>query len=1127
MADPVSSTSPSYPSLSNGRSLLGFSLSSPDLVVCAGSPEMASNICGVSPEICGRKKHCMDLSLDNGIAGFESGARETSRSVKFSPFCQTFYNKESSPESSIELLARPVKGEQILGNILPAPGIGINVGYTDDQTVAKDSLNYMKDNCFLGGDTVSTNAIIGDGLDDDSLSLYQTARMGNFSYCFRSLEPGDYNVALHFAEIVFTNGPPGLRVFDVFLQDKKVVSSLDIFARVGANNPLVISDLKAYVGYGENLSIRFEGVTGTPILCALSIAKDDSAISLFHKGTGESSFPKHIKGSQAAECETQKNVDCEMEDDYQKLLSAYECQQRELTEMRKTIEELNRENHVKTKECQNAWKSLQDLQSELMRKSMHVGSLAFAVEGQVKEKSRWFSALKDLSEKLQIMKGDQIKLSEEARSYKACFEEMNEIAYTIQSTIKEQAGLHGDLMKKFMEGVRERKELYNKVLELKGNIRVFCRCRPLNHEEVEAGASMAIDFESAKAGELTVFSNGVPKKTFKFDSIFSPQANQADVFEDTAAFATSVLDGYNVCIFAYGQTGTGKTFTMEGTKEARGVNYRTLDELFRIINEREKHFKYEVTVSVLEVYNEQIRDLLVPSSQASTALEIRPAGDGLHCVQGLVEARVNNVNEAWEVLQTGTNARAVSSTCANDQSSRSHWENLLNKECTRSKLWLVDLAGSERVAKTEVQGERLKETQNINRSLSALGDVIFSLATKSPHIPFRNSKLTHLLQDSLGGDSKALMFVQISPNESDLNETLCSLNFASRVRGIELGPAKRQLDMPELVKYKQLAEKTRQELKLKDVQIRKMDDTVHGLELKVKEKDIKNKHLQEKIKELESQLLVERKLARQHVDTKIAEQQIHQQSKQSDDQSCPPPRPPLGTRLLGNKASTGFANDVMENYNHKPMEFLPSTDVILNITDSMEKENNPDMAENLGLPKRTGRFSICPTGKQIPASPAPRRNSLIPFPSVGTLSQHPPAYPSPLPSLPVFLNEDAEKGGYETATTTTMPNQNHCYSPKEGKTGTRKRNSALRRSLHKKVQNRSPMQQIARKGGINVGMEKVRLSIGSRGRMAQRVVLHGSAAKRVGGSKETQQKQVSKKEKERGWNSGTTARCGI
>ncbi|KAF6146194.1 hypothetical protein GIB67_005842 [Kingdonia uniflora] len=156
------------------------------------------------------------------------------------------------------------------------------------------------------------------------------------------------------------------------------------------------------------------------------------------------------------------------------------------------------------------------------------------------------------------------------------------------------------------------------------------------------------------------------------------------------------------------------------------------------------------------------------------------------------------MNEVWDVLQTGSNARAVEATNANEHSSQSHYihcvmvkgENLMNGECTRSKLWLVDLAGSERVAKMDVQGDCLKEAQNINRSLSALGDVISALATKSLHIPFRNSKPTHLLQDSLGGDSKTLMFVQISPSENDLSETLCSLNFASRVRGIELGPAK-------------------------------------------------------------------------------------------------------------------------------------------------------------------------------------------------------------------------------------------------------------------------------------------------------------------------------------------------
>ncbi|CAH2068898.1 unnamed protein product, partial [Thlaspi arvense] len=129
-------------------------------------------------------------------------------------------------------------------------------------------------------------------------------------------------------------------------------------------------------------------------------------------------------------------------------------------------------------------------------------------------------------------------------------------------------------------------------------------------------------------------------------------------------------------------------------------------------------------------------------------------------------------------------------------------KNLMNGECTKSKLWLVDLAGSERLAKTDAQGDRLKEAQNINRSLSALGDVISALATKSSHIPYRNSKLTHLLQDSLGGDSKTLMFVQISPSEHDVSETLSSLNFATRVRGVELGPSRKQIDNSELQRMK-------------------------------------------------------------------------------------------------------------------------------------------------------------------------------------------------------------------------------------------------------------------------------------------------------------------------------------
>ncbi|KAL5804972.1 hypothetical protein ACOSQ3_031772 [Xanthoceras sorbifolium] len=516
-------------------------------------------------------------------------------------------------------------------------------------------------------------------------------------------------------------------------------------------------------------------------------------------------------------------------------------------------------------------------------------------------------------------------------------------------------------------------------------------------------------------------------------------------------------------------------------------------------------------------------------------LDVRQAGEGMHHVPGLVEAPVTNMSEVWEVLQTGSSSRAVGSTNANEHSSRSHCihcvmvrgENLLNGECTKSKLWLVDLAGSERVAKTEVQGERLKETQNINRSLSALGDVISALATKSPHIPFRNSKLTHLLQDSLGGDSKTLMFVQISPNENDLSETLCSLNFASRVRGIELGPAKKQFDTAELLRYKQMIEKSKQDLKSKDLQSKKMEETIYGLDSKIKDRDLKIKTLQDKVKELESQLLIERKLARQHVDTKIAEQQMKQQ--QEEQQITAPLRPPLANRVLGiNKNFNEPASTIMikeqgnptkslaENNNYKPPVLLPPTDNSVKQINLIEKENNhPEMVEQPRLlPKRTGRASICTAARRIPVAPAPRRNSLIPLPSAPTSTQLPQAS-LPLPPL----CQDDEKEDIEE----WLPEQIACSSPKGIRSGGQKlMNSILRRSIHKKMQMKSPMQQHLRRVGVNVGMEKVRVSIGSRGRMAHRVLL-GSG--RRTGSKEIQQKQHSRKEKERGWNiAGTVGR---
>nr|KYP74335.1 Kinesin-4 [Cajanus cajan] len=466
----------------------------------------------------------------------------------------------------------------------------------------------------------------------------------------------------------------------------------------------------------------------------------------------------------------------------------------------------------------------------------------------------------DLSMKFQDLKKQHIALSDEVKLSAESFP---------GTDVLKSVQLLGDeyelLKRKYLEESSERRRLYNEVIELKGNIRVFCRCRPLNESEISNGTASVVNFESSLDNELQVICSDSSKKQFKFDHVFGPEANQEAVFQQTKPIVTSVLDGYNVCIFAYGQTGTGKTFTMEGTPEHRGVNYRTLEELFRITEERHGTMKYELSVSMLEVYNEKIRDLLVENStQPTKKLEIKQAAEGTQEIPGLVEARVYGTEDVWGMLKTGNQVRSVGSTCANELSSRSHCllrvtvmgENLVNGQKTKSHLWLVDLAGSERVGKTEAEGERLKESQFINKSLSALGDVISALASKSAHVPYRqNSKLTHMLQSSLGGDCKTLMFVQVSPSAADLGETLCSLNFATRVRGIESGPARKQVDHTELMKYKQMAEKLKQDEK----ETKKLQDNLQILQLRLAAREHHCRTLQEKVRDLESQIAEERK----------------------------------------------------------------------------------------------------------------------------------------------------------------------------------------------------------------------------------------------------------------------------
>ncbi|OMO62522.1 hypothetical protein CCACVL1_22775 [Corchorus capsularis] len=455
------------------------------------------------------------------------------------------------------------------------------------------------------------------------------------------------------------------------------------------------------------------------------------------------------------------------------------------------------------------------------------------------------------------------------------------------------------LKKKYLDESSERKRLYNEVIELKGNIRVFCRCRPLNQVEISNGSSSVVEFDSSQDAELQIISSDSSKKQFKFDHVFRPEDGQEVVFAQTKPIVTSVLDGYNVCIFAYGQTGTGKTFTMEGTPENRGVNYRTLEELFRVSGERAGIMKYELFVSMMEVYNEKIRDLLGENSnQPTKKLEIKQAAEGTQEIPGLVEARVQSTEEVWELLKSGSRVRSVGATNANESSSRSHCllrvtvrgNNLINGQKTRSHLWMVDLAGSERVGKIEVEGERLKESQFINKSLSALGDVISALASKTSHIPYRNSKLTHMLQSSLGGDCKTVMFVQISPSTADLGETLCSLNFASRVRGIESGPARKQADVSELYKYKQMAEK----LKHDEKETKKLQDNVQSLQLRLAAREHICKSLQEKVRDLESQLAEERKTRLKQETRAFAAAASAKPSLKQGEKTKMEKKPPLG-----------------------------------------------------------------------------------------------------------------------------------------------------------------------------------------------------------------------------------------
>lgn len=320
--------------------------------------------------------------------------------------------------------------------------------------------------------------------------------------------------------------------------------------------------------------------------------------------------------------------------------------------------------------------------------------------------------------------------------------------------------------------------------------------------------------EDGRQRDIAVNPNICVSHTFKFDHVYDQESSQKFVYENTAKSAvTSVLEGYNATILAYGQTGTGKTFTMEGFSTGlkdpnKGIIPRSMEEIFKYIeNTSNKSKTFMVRASYLQIYNEVITDLL---KSDQSPLHIRENKKKGVFVEGLSEWVVRTPHDIYNLMKDGMINRATAATKVNDVSSRSHavfiiiveqMKSIPNgdqdvittkmpveyKEIKVGKLNLVDLAGSERVRVTGATGERLEESKSINKSLSSLGNVIAALTDKKhrAHIPYRDSKLTRILEDSLGGNCKTTMMAMVSPTYESFFESMSTLKFATRAKKIK------------------------------------------------------------------------------------------------------------------------------------------------------------------------------------------------------------------------------------------------------------------------------------------------------------------------------------------------------
>uniref|UniRef100_A0A8B9QY69 Kinesin motor domain-containing protein n=1 Tax=Anas platyrhynchos TaxID=8839 RepID=A0A8B9QY69_ANAPL len=402
--------------------------------------------------------------------------------------------------------------------------------------------------------------------------------------------------------------------------------------------------------------------------------------------------------------------------------------------------------------------------------------------------------LAELREKIRGLEDDNRQLREQLQHSRAREEELEgQVLGALsrrEAEVSELRALAGAQEEHLHALEMERRRLHNQLQELKGNIRVFCCVRPLLAAEQEAQKGLEhLHFPPEDNKTLVLCRTegshtgrrGEVRYDFSFDRVFPPGASQEDVFEEIALLVQSALDGYPVCIFAYGQTGSGKTYTMEGPGGADPTSWGVIPRAVRApLRGRPP---YSFSASFLEIYNEALRDLL--GGDRGGELEIRHVSSAskelhvpnLRCVPVASEDEVRNPkppsDARWRARRSTT------------RSSRSHCVFQLHIQGLHASRALR--CSSSAWIKCQASGQRLRETQAINSSLATLGLVIMAISNKEPHVPYRNSKLTYLLQNSLRGQRQMLMFVNISPLEENFAESLNSLRCVGGARGGERG----------------------------------------------------------------------------------------------------------------------------------------------------------------------------------------------------------------------------------------------------------------------------------------------------------------------------------------------------